>query len=178
MSWEDHREALSRVQLLALDVDGVLTDGRISYLGDQELQTFHVHDGQALRWLMEAGVHVAWITGRGCAATEKRARELGVKELHMLTGDKQVCLAEVQGRLKVSPEETAAVGDDLPDLALAAGAGLFIAPPNAAAEVRARACFVTEAAGGRGCVREVAEALLRSRGAWEEIAGRPDAPPQ
>ena len=176
MPWDQHREALSRVRLLALDVDGVLTDGRIRYLGEQELQVFHVHDGQALRWLIAAGVRVAWITGRGCEATEKRARELGVEELHMGTGDKKACLAEIQGRLGVSRQETASVGDDLPDLSLAEGSGLFIAPPNAAPEVAARADFLTGASGGQGCVREVVEALLRARGAWEEVTGRGDAP--
>ncbi len=178
MTWEEHREVLSRVSLLALDVDGVLTDGRIAYAGEDEIQTFDVHDGQGLAWLIKAGVHVTWITGRGCQATMKRAGELGVDELHMHTGDKLAKLAEVQKRLGIPPCQTAAVGDDLPDLALAAGAGIFIAPPNAVPEVRDRAAFITHAGGGRGCVREVAEALLRARGVFEEISGRVDAPPR
>ena len=178
MIWEEHREVLSRVRLLALDVDGVLTDGRIAYAGKNEIQTFDVQDGQGLRWLIKAGVRVAWITGRGCEATMKRAQELGVDELHMQTGDKQAKLAEVQNRLGVLPRDTAAVGDDLPDLALAAGAEVFVAPPNAVPEVQALATFVTRASGGRGCVREVAEAILRSRGVFEEISGRVDAPPR
>ena len=77
-AWELHRAALARARLLALDVDGVLTDGRVVYAGEMELQAFDVQDGQGLVWLRRAGVHVAWITGRGSPATEKRARELGV----------------------------------------------------------------------------------------------------
>ena len=170
-AWEEHREVLARARLLALDVDGVLTDGRIAYLGAEELQTFHVLDGQGLRWLQRAGVEVAWITGRGSAATEKRAHELGVHELHMGVGDKHEVLAGVQERLGISAEETVAMGDDLPDLGLARGAALLVSPPGAAAELRERAAFVTRAAGGRGAVRELAEALLRAKGLWSEIAG-------
>ncbi|MEM7305253.1 MAG: phenylphosphate carboxylase subunit delta [Planctomycetota bacterium] len=171
MPWEEHREVLARARLLALDVDGVLTDGRVVYVGSEELQAFHVLDGQGLRWLQRAGVEVTWITGRGCAATAKRAAELGVDELHMAAGNKRDVLAGVQARLGVSPRETVAVGDDAPDLALAAGAALFACPPGASAELRARAAVVTEAAGGAGCVREVAEAILRAKGVWGEITG-------
>ncbi len=168
-AWEPHREALARARLLALDVDGVLTDGRVVYAGLEEVQAFDVRDGQGLVWLRRAGVHVAWITGRGSPATEKRARELGVDELHMRCTDKRAALADVQRRLGIAREETVAVGDDLPDLALAAGAGLFAAPPDARPEVLARAAMTTAAGGGAGCVREVAEAILRARGAWQAL---------
>lgn len=174
-TWERHRDLLARARLLALDVDGVLTDGRVVYAGAEELQAFDVQDGQGLVWLRRAGVHVAWITGRGSQATEKRARELGVSELYMRCPDKRAALADVQRRLGVAREETVAVGDDLPDLALAEGAGLFVAPPNARPEVQARASFLTAARGGAGCVREVAEALLRARGAWQELLERTGA---
>jgi 3-deoxy-D-manno-octulosonate 8-phosphate phosphatase (KDO 8-P phosphatase) len=173
--WERHRAALARARLLALDVDGVLTDGRVVYAGAEELQAFDVQDGQGLVWLRRAGVHVAWITGRGSQATEKRARELGVSELHMRCPDKRAALLDVQRRLGVAREETVAVGDDLPDLALADGAGLFAAPPNARPEVQARAGFLTAARGGAGCVREVAEALLQARGAWQALLERAGA---
>ncbi len=162
---------LGRVRLLALDVDGVLTDGRVVYAGDQELQSFHVADGQALRWLAGAGVACAWITGRGCASTERRAAELGC-ELHTQVRDKTAVLSEVQARLGIAPEETLAMGDDLPDLALAQGAGLFAAPANAAREVCERADLVTVRAGGEGAVRELIEHVLIARGAWEGILSR------
>ena len=168
-SWADHQEALARVRLVALDVDGVLTDGRVIYVGDEEAQAFDVQDGQGLAWLRRAGVHVAWITGRGCEATERRGRELGVVELHVGVRDKFATLSEVQARLGVGADETLAMGDDVPDLGLARGAGIFIAPATARPEVRARAAVVTDASGGRGAVREACEAVLRARGAWDEL---------
>jgi 3-deoxy-D-manno-octulosonate 8-phosphate phosphatase (KDO 8-P phosphatase) len=158
---------LAATRLLALDVDGTLTDGRVVYGANEELVRFDVHDGQGLVWLREAGVTLAWISGRGCAAVERRARDLGVPEVHLRVGDKEHVLAAIQERLGVVPGETAAMGDDLPDLALARRAGLFVAPANARPEVRARAGLVTAASGGRGAVRELAEALLRARGLWQ-----------
>ena len=170
MSPEDIHAGLARTRLLALDVDGVLTDGRVVYAGEREIQSFHVHDGQGLVWLKRvAGVELAIITGRGCEATRKRAAELGVQELHMLVAHKEKVLAEIQTRLGIDVEATVAVGDDLPDLALARRAGLFVSPRNARTEVRDAAHLVTEKAGGRGCVRELAEAILRAKGLWEEV---------
>ena len=162
----ERTQILARARLLALDVDGVLTDGRVIYAGPHEVQVFHASDGQGLAWLVDAGVQLTWITGRGCEPTKRRARELRVAEL--LTGirDKQSALAEVQARLDVSPEETIAMGDDVPDLGLAARAALFVAPADARAEVREQAGWVTQARGGRGAVRELAEAILVAQGAW------------
>lgn len=161
--------ALASVRLLALDVDGVLTDGRVIYTGDQETQEFHVADGLGLKLLMQSEVAVAWITGRGCASTERRAKELGVAELHVGAGPKDRVLAEVQARLGIPPEQTAAMGDDLPDLAMRARAAFFVAPANARAEVRERADYVTNTPGGAGAVREFAEVLLRAQGRWTAI---------
>ncbi len=160
---------LARARLLALDVDGVLTDGRVVYGDGVELQAFHVHDGKGLRLLQDEGVRVAWITGRGCAATERRARELGVATLVARSGPKDAALAEVQESLGVAAEDTLAMGDDLPDLAMRARASFFACPADARPEVRAVANFVTQASGGRGAVRELAEHVLRARGRWEAI---------
>jgi 3-deoxy-D-manno-octulosonate 8-phosphate phosphatase (KDO 8-P phosphatase) len=162
-----HQERLERtlaaVRLVALDVDGTLTDGRIAYLGDEELCTFHVHDGLGLVRLRTAGIALAWITGRGSRAVEARACELGVLELHMHVSDKAAVLAEVQARLDITPANTLAMGDDLPDLRLAEHARLFVAPANAREEIKAYAAFVTRASGGAGAVRELAERILRAR---------------
>lgn len=158
------RARLATVRLVVLDVDGVLTDGRVVYEGDREVQRFHVHDGAGLRWLTEAGIVIAWISGRGCAATERRAAELGVSELHLGTGPKDVVLREVQERLDIAREATLAMGDDWPDLGLAARAGVFVCPADARPEVRRRAAWITRAGGGQGAVREVAEGILEARG--------------
>jgi 3-deoxy-D-manno-octulosonate 8-phosphate phosphatase (KDO 8-P phosphatase) len=164
------RATLATARLLALDVDGTLTDGRIVWAGATEVQAFHAHDGQALVWLARAGVTVAWISGRGSASTEQRAKELGIAELHLRMPDKEAALREIQARLRIAVAETVAMGDDLPDLALARAAGLFAAPANARPEVRAQARLVTAAGGGHGAVRELAEHLLRARGSWEALA--------
>ena len=156
--------ALSACRLLALDVDGVLTDGSIVYAGEVEQQVFHVRDGQGLVWLRRAGVELAWITGRGCEATRARAAELGVRELHMRVSDKAAVLRELQQRLDIAAEATVAMGDDLADLGLAQCAALFAAPADADARVRARAQLTTTARGGRGAVRELCEAILEARG--------------
>jgi 3-deoxy-D-manno-octulosonate 8-phosphate phosphatase (KDO 8-P phosphatase) len=169
---ERARARLAGVRLLALDVDGVLTDGRVTYVGDHELQSFCVQDGQGLVWLRKAGVELAWITGRGCQATERRAHELGVRELHVRSGPKDKVLADIQQRLGVTPDETAAMGDDLPDLGLAERAGFFAAPANARREVRARASLVTRASGGAGAVRELVEHILRAQGRWRDVLRR------
>ena len=169
---------LAEARLLVLDVDGTLTDGRVAYLGDEELVTFHVHDGQGLVWLRAAGLEVAWISGRGSRAVERRATELGVRELHLHVGDKGRVLAELQRRLELEPRHTVAMGDDLADLALAGRAALLVAPANAREEVKRRAGLVTRAAGGAGAVRELAERLLRACGRWDDIVARAGGPRQ
>ncbi len=163
---------LARTRLVALDVDGVLTDGRVRYLGTEELQIFSVQDGLGLRWLAQAGIVVAWITGRGCAATAHRAQELGVRELHTRVREKELVLAEVQARHGIAVEETVAMGDDLPDLALARRAAVFAAPADASALIRARAELVTEHPGGNGAVRELAETILAAQGRWKAHLAR------
>jgi 3-deoxy-D-manno-octulosonate 8-phosphate phosphatase (KDO 8-P phosphatase) len=162
-------EKLKRTRLLVLDVDGVLTDGRVVYGGGEEFQFFDVQDGQGLAWLRKVGITVAWITGRGCEATRRRAEELGVVELHVKSGPKHLVLADVQSRLGIARDETVAMGDDWPDLAFAREAGCFVAPANARAEVRERADFVTSAFGGRGAVRELCESILSARGELESL---------
>jgi 3-deoxy-D-manno-octulosonate 8-phosphate phosphatase (KDO 8-P phosphatase) len=163
------RRALGACRLLVLDVDGVLTDGRVIYVGGEEAQAFDVRDGQGLVWLARAGVEVAWISGRGCAATEKRASELGVRALRLRVSDKGAALSRLQEERAIQPAETVAMGDDLADFALAARAALFAAPADAHELVREHASIVTAAKGGRGAVRELCEAILRAKDRWSEI---------
>ncbi len=166
------------MRLLALDVDGVLTDGRISFgaegpAGDRP--AFDVQDGIALRWIQQAGVTVAWISGRGSPAVTFRARELGVAEVHLRVESKRAALLEIQERLGISVEQTAAMGDDLPDLGLRARSGFFAAPSNARPEMLERADLVSSSSGGRGAVRDLCERILRAQGRWQSIvdaAGR------
>ena len=160
------------MRLLALDVDGVLTDGRITYGAHgpaDERPAFDVQDGLSFRWLRAEGVVVAWISGRGSPAVAFRARELEIPEVHLNVASKRSVLAEVQERLSIPPDQTAGMGDDLPDLGLRARCGFFAAPANARREVRDRADLVTESSGGRGALRDFAELILRAKGRWPSI---------
>jgi 3-deoxy-D-manno-octulosonate 8-phosphate phosphatase (KDO 8-P phosphatase) len=155
------------IRLLVLDVDGVLTDGRITYTDDGvEIKSFHVRDGSGLVLWQRAGRQVAIISGRTSRAVEVRATELGIKLLDQGRADKQQALHDLLTTLDVPPEQVCAVGDDLPDLPLLRVCGLAVAVADACAEVRAAAHFVTMVPGGYGAVREVVEMVLRAQGLW------------
>jgi 3-deoxy-D-manno-octulosonate 8-phosphate phosphatase (KDO 8-P phosphatase) len=160
------RERLARARLLALDVDGTLTDGRVTWVGDAETLSFSVHDGQGLVWLREAGVNVVWISGRGSLAVESRAAELGIREVHLRAQDKGAVLADVQRRLGIERSQSVAMGDDLGDLDFAPHVAVLAAPANARQQTRERADLVTSASGGAGAVRELAEAILVAQDLW------------
>jgi 3-deoxy-D-manno-octulosonate 8-phosphate phosphatase (KDO 8-P phosphatase) len=161
--------ALAKARLVALDVDGCLTDGRVVHGPGGETQSFCVYDGQGLKFLQREGVTVCLITGRGSPATHTRAAELGIDELFTKVTSKEEVLRSIQDRLRITVEETVAMGDDLPDLALARASAVFASPSNARAEIRDRADLVTRAEGGRGAVRELCEEILRAKGRWDAI---------
>jgi 3-deoxy-D-manno-octulosonate 8-phosphate phosphatase (KDO 8-P phosphatase) len=169
------RMALARTKLVALDVDGVMTDGRVVYssatlaLGVNEQQTFDVQDGIALRWLSKCGIKIVWITGRGCAVTAHRANELRIDALEMDVVSKREVLERLQAQFEIGVDETVAMGDDLPDLGMRARAGVFAAPLNARPEILACSDLRLARRGGDGAVRELAEHVLRARGRWDEI---------
>ncbi|MFM7074912.1 MAG: KdsC family phosphatase [Planctomycetaceae bacterium] len=164
---------LARVRLLLLDVDGVLTDGGITYASDgAESKTFHVRDGVGLRLWREAGNTAAIITGRSSAAVERRAAELGIGVVRQGAGEKGAVAEEVLRTCGVGWDETAAIGDDIPDIPLVARALVGFAVADACAELRGVAAIVTTAPGGRGAVREAVERLLRARGGWEPAVGK------
>ncbi|HET7422432.1 MAG TPA: HAD hydrolase family protein [Gemmatimonadales bacterium] len=167
----------SRVRLLALDVDGVLTDNGI-WLGPiagerVELKRFDIQDGLGLVLLRTAGIPVIWLSGRHSEATELRARELKVEEVLQVAGPAKLeSLGPVLERRGLGWEDVAYVGDDLADLQVLRRVGLPLAVANAVAEVRAVAHATTSATGGHGAVREVVEALLKARGVWSEMLER------
>ena len=155
---------LARMRLLVMDVDGVLTDGRLYYGGDGEvLKVFDVRDGHGVRQLLRAGFGVAMLSGRGCEALERRAADLGVAHLMQGRQDKGPALQELCRELGVAMARTAYLGDDAPDVPALRAAGLGMVPADARAEARAAADWVGECGGGRGFVREVCELLLRHR---------------
>ncbi|GAB6064166.1 KdsC family phosphatase [Deferrisoma palaeochoriense] len=163
-------ERMARVELLLLDVDGVLTDGRV-VLDDRGVETkaFDVTDGHGLKLLQRAGVAVGFVTGRRSRVVEHRARELGVTEVHQRVRNKLEVVREILARRGVAPEVVAYMGDDLVDLPVLTQVGLGITVADAPEYVRERVHWVTGRPGGRGAVREACEAILRARGAWDEV---------
>ena len=157
----------SRIRLLVLDVDGVLTDGGLFVSASgEEAKRFHVHDGLALVAARKAGLQIAILSARASAAVTRRMTELGVGEVHQSVTDKAGALDALRERLGLAVGEVAMMGDDLPDLPAMAHAGLALAPANAAAEVKRAAHWVARRRGGDGAVREAVEMLLKSRRAW------------
>lgn len=155
----------SEIRLLLSDVDGCWTDGGIQMSPVGEVVRFHVHDGYAIKQLQRAGIEVAVISGRDVPAVGERARYLGLQEIHLGKPDKaQLAQAIVQAR-GLQPHQVAALGDDLPDLALFEAAGLCFAPANAVSGIRSAADHVLERSGGHGAVRELADILLAARAA-------------
>jgi 3-deoxy-D-manno-octulosonate 8-phosphate phosphatase (KDO 8-P phosphatase) len=157
----------SRIRLLVLDVDGVLTDGGLFYgASGEETKRFHVHDGLALVAARKAGLQIAVLSSRASAAVTRRMTELGVSEVHQGVGDKAGALAALCERLGIPASAVAMMGDDLPDLAAMGQVGLALAPANAVAEVKRAAQWVARRRGGDGAVREAVEMLLKARRAW------------
>lgn len=167
----NHVEQLALpVKLLLLDVDGVLTDGRITYDSNgQELKSFHIHDGLGIKLLQRHGVQVGIVTGRVSPMVERRARELGITLLLQGREDKWVASKTIIDKLGLSPSELAYMGDDLPDLSAIHNAGLGIAPANATTAARQHANLITQKNGGQGAVREACEFILAARGLLSSI---------
>jgi 3-deoxy-D-manno-octulosonate 8-phosphate phosphatase (KDO 8-P phosphatase) len=152
------------VRLLVLDVDGVLTDGRLYYGARGEaLKVFHVRDGLGVKLIAAAGITVAVITGRRSSMTARRCRELGVKHLTQGVEDKLAAFERLRRRLRLSSEVCACVGDDLPDVPLMREVGLSFAVADAHPQARGAAHLVTQLPGGGGAVREVCDYLLEAR---------------
>jgi 3-deoxy-D-manno-octulosonate 8-phosphate phosphatase (KDO 8-P phosphatase) len=155
---------LTAIRLLVLDVDGVLTDGRLRYGPDGEHEkVFHVRDGYGLKALAAAGVTVAVISGRESAAVVRRCAELGIRELQQGVADKALALAALAARLGLSARDCACVGDDTPDVPMMRQVGLAVAVADAHAGVRRVAHRRTRLGGGAGAVREVCDWLLAAR---------------
>jgi len=160
------------IELLALDVDGIMTDGKLFFTASgDEMKGFNTLDGLGIKQVMAAGIEVAVITGRRSPLTEKRMNSLGIQHLMQGREDKKVALLEIASALGVSPEAIAYMGDDLPDLPAVLYAGLGITVPNGHWAVRESADVCTRAAGGEGAVREICDLLLTARGQLEAALG-------
>ena len=172
------QEKASRIRLIVLDVDGVLTDGQISIGLQGELcKHFNVKDGLGIKMLMEAGITVTIITGRRSSIVAARMRELGVGDVIQGCSDKRQAFMELIRARQIQPEECACMGDDIPDLPVLTAVGLSAAPADASDEVLRRVDYVANRAGGAGAVREFAEFILKAQGQWEKLLARRGVPP-
>ncbi|MDQ5889315.1 MAG: 3-deoxy-D-manno-octulosonate 8-phosphate phosphatase phosphatase, partial [Pseudomonadota bacterium] len=151
------------LKLLVLDVDGVLTDGKL-YLSDsgEEIKAFNTLDGHGLKMLKASGVDVAIITGRKSRLVEMRAGNLGIAHLYQGVEDKLSAFRELIGKLGLQPQQVAFMGDDLVDLPAMRRAGLALTVPAAPALVKQHAHYVSERSGGDGAVREVCELIMQA----------------
>jgi 3-deoxy-D-manno-octulosonate 8-phosphate phosphatase (KDO 8-P phosphatase) len=161
------------IKLVILDVDGVLTDGRLYFdKAGEAFKVFHVRDGHGIKMLQHAGIEVAFLSGRRSDAAYHRARELGINRFHEGLRDKAPVLTQIRADLNLAPEEVATVGDELVDLPLFQRVGLAVAVADAVPEVRDAAHWVTSNPGGQGAVREVCDLILKAQGRWEALLAR------
>jgi 3-deoxy-D-manno-octulosonate 8-phosphate phosphatase (KDO 8-P phosphatase) len=167
-------ELASRIKLLLMDVDGVLTDGKLYYVPDPqgqiaETKGFNAQDGIALQWLNWKGIQTGVISGRLSPATAERARQVKMTYVYQGHIEKIPILEEILAQSGIDASEVAYVGDDLTDAVIMHRVGLAIATANAREEVKRSAHYVTHACGGAGAVREVVELLLKAQNLWGEI---------
>ncbi len=170
---DDLAERCAPIELLVVDVDGVLTDGVIA-IDDRGVETkhFHVRDGSAFTFWRALGKRAAILSGRWAPVVNRRAAELGIAPVIQGVSEKGGAFRAMIADLGVEARQVCFVGDDLPDLPVLRAVGLAACPADAAPEVRVGVHLVTMADGGRGAVREVVETILRHQGSWEGLVGR------
>lgn len=166
----DVRQRASAIRLIAFDIDGVMTDGGLTYNdAGVEAKTFNVQDGLGIKFAQRAGIEVAIVTGRTSGVVAARARDLGVEHLFQGVADKGEVLQQLLARLGLEAKEAAFMGDDLIDLPAMRRVGFAIAPANARPVVKENAHYTTVAAGGHGAVREAIEFILESQDKFAPI---------
>lgn len=170
---DDIIEKAKKIKLLVLDVDGVLTDGRLIYgnYGD-EIKNFDVNDGLGMFLVKRAGLKCVILTAKASRVVTKRAKQLRVDKVYQNFHYKSEALKKIIKKFKVYQEEICFVGDDLIDIPVLKRVGLSVCPANAMDEVKEYADVVTDNTGGRGAVREVCEMLLKAQGKWEAVTAR------
>lgn len=163
----------SKIRLVIMDVDGVLTDGRIIYdnFGD-ELKFFDVQDGFGVALLRYADIKTAIVTAKKSKIVKRRAKEMGIASLHMNVMDKGRVYYELIKKYGLGHENVCCIGDDILDVPMMKKSGFAVSVPNAVSEVKQIAHYITQRPGGRGAVREVAELILKSQQKWEDLTRR------
>ena len=170
---DDLKDKFIKISLLILDVDGVLTDGRI-IMDDKgrELKHFNVKDGHGIKMLLRAGIQVIFLTGRTSRVVAHRAHDLGITDIYQGAKNKVGVFEDLLMSKGIPSEKIAYMGDDVVDVPLFKRVGLSIAVANACFDAVRTADYVTEKKGGRGAVRDVCELILRLQGKWEEVISR------
>ena len=164
------KSKLKACRLVATDVDGVLTDGKITYSSNgEELKSFDIQDGLGIKLLQKMGIEVAIITGRTSPMVERRAKELGIKKIIQGREDKNIALRALCQEMDIPLENCLYIGDDLPDLKAIIDAGLGVAPANANSLVLGYADYCCNKSGGHGAMREIAELVIEAKGEWDKV---------
>jgi 3-deoxy-D-manno-octulosonate 8-phosphate phosphatase (KDO 8-P phosphatase) len=167
---QDVIEKAKKLKLLILDVDGVLTDGKLFFDDNgREYKSFHARDGHGIKLLQQTGVEVAVISGRKSISVALRMKSLGIAHVYQGHEDKRAAFAEILHNVGVTPEQTAHVGDDLLDLPIMTRVGLAIAVNDANFAVKAHAHWCTQNVGGQGAVREVCDFIMQAQGSFDSI---------
>jgi 3-deoxy-D-manno-octulosonate 8-phosphate phosphatase (KDO 8-P phosphatase) len=169
------KKKIKSVRILVMDVDGVMTDGRI-IMDDagREIKNFNVRDGHGIKMLMRYGIDVILLTGRRSAVVEHRARDLGISEVHQAVFNKLEVCDEIIQKRSIDYDHIAFIGDDIVDIPLLKRVGFSVAVADAADHVKKAVDYVTETKGGKGAVREVCELILIGQNKWTEIAKKYD----
>ncbi len=170
-------QRIASIQLILCDVDGVLTDGGITYDNNGvEIKTFHVRDGLGIKLWQSSGGQFGLITARNSHIVRTRAAELGVELIRQGFSDKLPVARQIMMELGIEPRAVCFIGDDLADLSLVSSVGLGVAVADAVSEVRGAAHYVTSAAGGKGAVRELIELVLKTQKRWDDVTRKYCAP--
>jgi 3-deoxy-D-manno-octulosonate 8-phosphate phosphatase (KDO 8-P phosphatase) len=170
---DDVRSRAAKVSFILMDVDGVMTDGRVFMFSDgHDARNFDIHDGHGIRMAQHVGIEFGIISGRESEIVTARARSLGIEEIHQRVLRKGELLDEILERRGQPADTICFIGDDLIDLPVMRRVGLAVAPASARPEVREAAHYVTESEGGRGAVRDLIDLVLRARGDWDTVTER------
>jgi len=164
---------LKNIKMLILDVDGVMTDGRIIMDDDgREIKQFDVRDGHGIKLIQRYGIKVVFLTGRKSEVVKYRARDLEIKEVYQKIFNKKEIFARILRKNKLDSSAVAYIGDDIIDIPVLKAAGFSAAVSDALAVVKKSVDYVTKSSGGRGAVREICDLILQAQGVWPEIAAK------
>lgn len=168
-----YKEKLKRIKILMLDVDGVMTDGRIIMDSDgREMKNFDVRDGHGLKMIQRYGIEIVILTGRTSQVVEHRARDLGITEVYQGALNKKEVFQQILLKHRIGPETVAYMGDDIVDIPVLKQVGFSASVADALEIVKQCVDYVTAKPGGRGAVREICELILQAQGKWPELAAR------